>query len=270
MPAAEPVAADLRPRLVNAAAVRNFAVLTHDACRLQRALEFEGQLLAAHRTGTAGFWGRGHGGPAFLRANLVHARLVITSPTQSVVLIPYSKAEGGMGIKYANLDANTRKYAQEESGLGGHYRSPRLNEAGLNTWVSLLNEALELHDDAWLANELVRRNFLNHRENYTRQGKVYTRDINIPHAALQLAEGEFNRYYLRGLCRRAQDSGVDHLIIYRGKEVQHLRPESEALIGTSVAVDRLLEALRSKDFVTIEDALKVPGGPNSGLTARLP
>lgn len=32
----------------------------------------------------------------------------------------------------------------------------------------------------------------------------------------------------------------------------------------------LRAALRSNDFVSIEDALKIPGGPNSGITARLP
>lgn len=42
------------------------------------------------------------------------------------------------------------------------------------------------------------------------------------------------------------------------------------MIGKEIAANELLVSLRSNDFVTIEDALKVPGGPNSGLTARLP
>jgi hypothetical protein len=37
-----------------------------------------------------------------------------------------------------------------------------------------------------------------------------------------------------------------------------------------IDAQRLLDALRSNDFVSIEDALAVPGGPSSGLTARLP
>lgn len=85
-----------------------------------------------------------------------------------------------------------------------------------------------------------------------------------------MAEGEFNRYYIRGLCMRAKAEGKTHLVIYRGKQVRQPRPESEAKIGTSVAVDQLLPMLRQNDFVTIEDAIGVPGGPNSGLTCGLP
>lgn len=63
--------------------------------------------------------------------------------------------------------------------------------------------------------------------------------------------------------------GKDILIVYRGKEVHQPRPESEQKIGTCVAVAMLLQHLRTNDFVTIEAVLGVPGGPNSGLTAKL-
>jgi len=36
-----------------------------------------------------------------------------------------------------------------------------------------------------------------------------------------------------------------------------------------ISPDELREALRKNDFVTIEDALAVPGGPNSGLSVKL-
>ena len=85
------------------------------------------------------------------------------------------------------------------------------------------------------------------------------------------AEGEFNRYYLRGLCLRAVNEGVPFLVVYRGKDVDQPRPESQAKVGARVPVDALLETLRRNDFVTVEDAVGgVPGGPNSGLTCRLP
>ena len=175
-----------------------------------------------------------------------------------------------MGIHYENLDDVTRGFSLEESALGNHYPSPRLTDEGLANWVPLLEEALRNHDDDWLAREIRTRGYMRNREQYIRQDRTQYRYINIPHAAQQLGEGEFNRYYLRGLCRRAQSEGITHLIVYRGKEVRNPRPESEAKIGTQIAVDALLEALRSNDFVSIEDTLAVPGGPNSGLTARLP
>jgi hypothetical protein len=38
-------------------------------------------------------------------------------------------------------------------------------------------------------------------------------------AADTLAEGEFNRFYLRGLCRRASAANMAEIEVYRAKEV---------------------------------------------------
>jgi hypothetical protein len=176
-----------------------------------------------------------------------------------------------VGIHYENLDEVTRSFMLEESHLGGHYQSPRLNNAGLARWVPLLEEAIQLNNDDWLSNELLRSDSFNDQESYiTRSGNVALRRINKQHSAQMLAEGEFNRYYLRGLCRRAAEEGKSHLIIYRGKQVANPRPESAAKVGTQVGVLGLITILRRNDFVSIEEAFAVPGGPNSGLTARLP
>jgi hypothetical protein len=159
-----------------------------------------------------------------------------------------------------------------ESERGGHYMSPRLTQEGLSVWVSLLNEAIASHNDDWLAGQIQQRGLMSTQEHYTtRTGKSAWRNINIPHSAQMLAEGEFNRMYLRGLCVRAQGEGITHLVVYRGRHSAHPRPESEAKIGTSIPVGELLQALRSNDFVSIEEtAFGVPGGPNSGLTCSLP
>lgn len=175
-----------------------------------------------------------------------------------------------MGLKYQNLDAETRPLVLDELKQGNLYQSPRLTPEGLAQWPKLLTDAAGSHNDDWLATQILERGLLKSRENYIRKGKAYQRDINQPHAAQQLAEGEFNRFYLRGLCRRAQKDGIKTVVVYRAKAVDRPRPESEALIGKHIPVDELLAALRSNDFVSIEDALKVPGGPNSGLSARLP
>lgn len=175
-----------------------------------------------------------------------------------------------MGIRYENLDAVTRAHMLEEMQLGDHYMSPRLTAEGLAAWSGLMQEAAQHHNDDWLAQELINRDFLRGEESYTRDGVTRTRRINQSHAAQQLGEGEFNRYYIRGLCQRAEKEGKSELVIYRGKDVSTPRPESEAKIGTSVSTKTLLATLRRNDFVTIEDAIGVPGGPNSGLTCRLP
>lgn len=178
-----------------------------------------------------------------------------------------------MGIRYENLDAITRAHMLDEVGLGGHYVSPRLTPEGVAAWPSLMQAASKSHNDDWLAQELVNRNFVRAEESYTRDAVTRTRRVNQPHAAQQLAEGEFNRYYLRGLCQRAKQEGKDQLVIYRGKEVSSPRPESEAKIGTHVSSAALLENLRKNDFVNIEAAVGIggaPGGPSSGITCKLP
>ncbi len=175
-----------------------------------------------------------------------------------------------MGIHYENLDKITRRYMREELELGPIYESPRLTEDGLEQWPTLLGRAIDGENDDWLAEQILNLDLMRSRESYTRSGVQRQRNINKMHAAQQLGEGEFNRFYIRGLCRRAQAEDIKTVVVYRGKEVQQPRPESEAKIGSHVDVGELLAALRSNDFVSIEDHLAIPGGPNSGLTARLP
>ena len=82
-----------------------------------------------------------------------------------------------------------------------------------------------------------------------------------------LAEGEFNRFYVRGLCARALEENVTEVQVYRGKSVRNPRPESRAMIGKVLLARDLLEDLRRSQGV--EPALGLPTGPNSGLTIRL-
>lgn len=175
-----------------------------------------------------------------------------------------------MGIHYENLDEITREYMLEESQLGSHYISPRLTEDGQIRWQSLFEEGIKIYDDDWIAQEILKRGYMKSQEEYTRNGITRLRNINKLNAAQQLAEGEFNRYYLRGLCLRAKAEGKDFLIVYRGKAVNNPRLESEQKIGTQVSTNTLLDILRTNDFVTIEAAIGIPGGPNSGLTCRIP
>lgn len=81
-----------------------------------------------------------------------------------------------------------------------------------------------------------------------------------------LAEGEFNRFYARGLCACVLAEGGSEVEVYRGKIVTSPRPESEAMIGQHLSAQQLLEDLRTAQGV--EPALGLPPGPNSGLTVR--
>jgi len=177
-----------------------------------------------------------------------------------------------MGIYYKNLDKKTRGFMLEELEVdmqqGKIYISPRLNVRGQSNWVNLLKEAIAYHDDDWLAHQLKVMGYIKtHETRKTKTGKVINARVPV-NAPETLAEGEFNRYYARGLCARAIAEGIDEVIVYRGKDVQNPRIESQYKIGQRVKAKDLLEDLRRSQGV--EPSLGIPPGPNSGLTICLP
>lgn len=177
-----------------------------------------------------------------------------------------------MLLSLENLDSKVRKYMLEEiqSDIDNSerlYISPRLSDTGRNDYPLLLKQGAELYDDQWLAGQLQQNNRLNLTEQRRTKNGITT--AKVPYNAHEiLAEGEFNRFYIRGLCRRAIDEGIAELVIYRAKEVTTPRPESQAKVGTRINAKVLLEDLRANPGV--DTALGLPPGPNSGLSAKLP
>jgi hypothetical protein len=98
-----------------------------------------------------------------------------------------------------------------------------------------------------------------------RNGKSYEKKVPRD-APVILAEGEFNRFYVRAVCAIAFDRGQDQVVVYRAKNVVNPRVESIALVGSTVGARILLDDLRAHPGV--DTALGVPAGPNSGLTVR--
>jgi hypothetical protein len=152
---------------------------------------------------------------------------------------------------------------------GTLYLSPWLTGLGKQEWPQLLRDAAMTGSDASLANELSRPSRLE-RTAFPRKPKgdgmvPYTVPVTAPET---IAEGEFNRFYVRALCRRAIEDGVASLIVYRAKAVTMPRVGSEEKIGTAVTPTAILADLRNS--VGVEPALGMPPGPNSGLTVRLP
>lgn len=176
-----------------------------------------------------------------------------------------------MGLRYESLDTNTRPYVHreidEDVRAGRLYTSKRLNDRGRAQWPALLTEAVDAHDDDWLAAQIRGRELLDAYEE--RKTKTGTTTVKVPvTAADTLAEGEFNRFYARGICARAIAEGISAVVVCRGKAVSNPRPESDALIGRRLSPEALLNDLRGS--IGVDTALGVPGGPNSGLTVRLP
>jgi len=160
--------------------------------------------------------------------------------------------------------------AEIERDIAGNtlYLSDNLSEQGRLDYPQLLRDAARGGSDASLAAAL--RSRLNSHE---KPRKLKSGDFSKPpvmrsNAHEMLAEGEFNRFYIRALCVRAIEDGIPEVVVYRAKAVVNARPESEAKIGQRMAAEPLLRDVRTHPGV--DTALGLPPGPNSGLSARLP
>ena len=179
-----------------------------------------------------------------------------------------------MALYFENLDDRTRGLMLDEmeSDIANNqlHISPFLSGQGQRDYTSLLRDAIQKGNDETLAQSLrEHRRIVRTQPRRLPKAGGYSIAATPENAAEVLAESEFNRYYIRGLARRAIEDGITDLIIYRAKPVQTPRPESEARVETSLSPQELLDDLRSHPGDE-PPTLGVPSGPNSGLSVRLP
>lgn len=177
-----------------------------------------------------------------------------------------------MGLHLGNLDARTRQCMLAELDLdvasGKLYLSSRLTGMGKKEYEALFRRAVKDGNDATLGERLRAGGLLGTLEEKRKpDGSIIAARVPVT-AAETLAEGEFNRFYIRAVCRRATEDNIPELVIYRAKEVTNPRPDSQARIGKKISAKTLLEDLRTHQG--IDTALGLPAGPNSGLSVRLP
>jgi hypothetical protein len=145
------------------------------------------------------------------------------------------------------------------------YESPRIIHELIPTYIDFLKQALENYDEAWLGDQILSNNLFKTHEERNTKGKLTS--VKVPSNAYKiLSEGEFNRYYIRGVCRLSIEQGNPSVIIYRAKVVQNQRLQSPQRIGSVLDAKKLLDDLKSNK---VETALGVPSGPNSGLSVKL-
>lgn len=175
-----------------------------------------------------------------------------------------------MSFNFENLDQRTRVLMEDEVNYDIRnnrlYISLRLTEVGKVNYSRLLKEAIVDGNEVSFCNDLKNQNCIKAREE--RRTKNGIQLVNVPATANEtLAEGEFNRFYIRALCRRVLEDKTGILEIYRAKQVLNPRPESQMIIGKTLDPERLLNDLRIN--IGIDPALGLPQGPNSGLSIRL-
>jgi len=169
-----------------------------------------------------------------------------------------------LALTYQNLDETTRGYMlgefEMDAGEGLLFLSSRLTGAGRRRFPELLAEAIRRYDDRWLAAQLIESLLMS---GLAPQGH-YRIDSRAPE---NLAEDEFNRYYMRGLCARAQAEGDRPVEVYRGRVVAALRPAILKQIGQRQAPGAMLSALHLAHRT--DPGTSSPFGANAGLSIRL-
>jgi len=178
-----------------------------------------------------------------------------------------------MGLYYYHLDERTRQLMLEEMDYdianNQLHISPFLSGQGQRDYLNLLREAIQRGTDDTLAESLrTHRRLFRALPRHNKLKGGYGIAAVPANAAEIIAEGEFNRFYIRALARRAIEDGIPELVIHRAKKARQPRPESETLVETTLPAKDLLEDLRAHPDQPPK--LGVPSGPNSGLSVRLP
>ncbi len=176
-----------------------------------------------------------------------------------------------MSLELSDLDAETRRHMivemEHDLATENLYTGRFLSELGLERYPNLLRVAIEEGTDDSLAAALSEPGLLEATYQKRKPSGGYTTS-KVPYTApVTLAEGEFNRFYLRGLCQRALTMDDREIEIYRARGSSSPRPESEAMIGRRLDAAALLADLR--EHTGVDTALGLPPGPNSGLSGQL-
>jgi hypothetical protein len=174
-----------------------------------------------------------------------------------------------MPLQYENLDPTTRRYAyaefEQDLRNGTFHNSERLRPEAAAEYQRLLSEALRYYDDRWLE-ERTADLLVESESRRTRSGGTTT--ARVPHMAARLvAEGDFNRYYMRGVALRAIEEGRQILEIYRARLSLEPRPESASVEGSRVPAGEVLAHLRGPLSPNL--AVAPLGRTNSGLSVKL-
>jgi hypothetical protein len=176
-----------------------------------------------------------------------------------------------VALRYLNLDDRSRKHMLEEIEADIHadklYYSSYFSEKGKADWPVLLKSAVQKGTDDSLASEIRSHGRLNETTQRKKPSGGFT-TAKVPNTAHEtLSEGQFNRYYMRAVCRRALEDKIPHVIVYRAKETEHHRAESDAMEGKQFDPASVLADLREN--VGTDKSSGFPG-PNSGMSIKLP
>lgn len=174
-----------------------------------------------------------------------------------------------MPLQYENLDPTTRRHALAELdndiASGSFHASDRVRPTAIAEYQRLLRDAIRYYDDLWLEQHAADL-LVDFEVRHAASGAQTT--AKIPQMAPRmLAEGDFNRYYMRGVALRAIDEGRQIVEVYRARLSLEPRPESAELEGHRLPARALLDQLRGQ--TAADPTIPRLGRVNSGLSVRL-
>lgn len=171
-----------------------------------------------------------------------------------------------MEYNFLDLNKEIRNLMKEEVlfdlNEGILSKSTRFNDEGGSRYSDILFKNIENGDEETLSKELAGL-FKTKEISHDKKGNIIEKDVPVD-ASKNFANTEFNRFYMRGLCVFALKNNKD-LEIYRAKESQNHRAESDNLLGSKI--DNIQESLTilrdNKNYYNFI------AKPNSGLSLKL-
>lgn len=176
-----------------------------------------------------------------------------------------------MSLDLLHLDARTRRFmlAELDADVAADalYFSPQLSEAGLGHYERLLRVAIQCGTEASFAEALGALSAVRPPSRWQHPKEVGPAEARAD-VTFRLAEREFHRFYIRGLCCRALEQGIDLLVIYRARPADPGRAPADSMIGLRIDVQSLLEDLRGAFRSLPPHGL--PQCRDPGLSVRFP
>lgn len=158
-----------------------------------------------------------------------------------------------MELAFTYLDEITRRFMLEEVELdivnNTLHEIAGINERGRCIYPALLKKAVISHDSIWLARHLCQAHYFNCSES-----EIPSEAGIVSKTAIQLITlGEFNYFYMRGLCRRALSEHQESMLFYRVQDAVELLDSPLEQIYIKVRPDLMLKQLRTYVGKTIGD-----------------
>lgn len=171
-----------------------------------------------------------------------------------------------MGLNYTDLTTVTREAMLKEIDLDGAglYISPNLTPEGANLYPTWLRDAARSGTDESLASAIEPHLMATETSRQKSPGGRPFAPVMRSNAHTMLAEGQFNRFYMRAIALRATREGKK-VFVYRAKEVDEERSTSRHLIGQELNPHDVLADLR----LPPKDQKLGLARPNSGISLRL-